>query len=311
MSVPLVVWRICDGKPGHDRQTGGLVSALEDEVPLIIHSLPATAAKYAPWLAWRRRFPAGAALPDPDLVLGAGRACQWPMLAARRARGGRAVYLMNPALPRRCFDLCLVPRHDGVPAGATVELTTGVLNDVRRAAARSGRTLVLIGGPSRHHGWDEAALLRQVASIVFGSRERDLVITDSRRTPPGTAAALTQFARPGVRVVSHCDTPPEWLPGELSTAAAVWVTADSVSMIFEAWTAGAALGLIEVPARRDDRISRLAGKLCARGVVTPMAEWLVRGELRRPPVLAEAERCARLLVRRWFPERARMGNAPC
>src|SRR5690606_33073582 len=106
VTAPLVVWRICDGKSGHDRQTAGLVAALRAEMPVAEHVIEAAAVARAPWLALRRRFPVGAGLPDPALIVGAGRRTQWPLIAARRARGGKSVYLMRPSLPARCFDLC-------------------------------------------------------------------------------------------------------------------------------------------------------------------------------------------------------------
>jgi hypothetical protein len=75
-------------------------------------------------------------------------------------------------------------------------------------------------------------------------------------------------------------------------APAVWVTADSVSMLFEALSAGCAVGVLEVPARRDDRITRIAPSLLAESRVLSLAQWQAKGEWPRPPPLAEAARCA-------------------
>ena len=298
MSAPVVVWRFHDGKAGHDRQTAGLLRALAERLPLAIHALPVASVRISAWRGLRRRLPAAlAALPAPQLLLGAGHACEWPLIAARRARGGRSVYLMKPSFPTPCFDLCFVPRHDGVPGGPHVEQTEGVLNDLAPGPRdRPGPSMVLVGGPSKHHGWDEAGLLRQVASIVFGSRPRKLVITDSRRTPAATAAALASFEREGVRFVSHRDVGDEWLRETLAQAPAAWVTADSVSMLFEAMTAGCAVGLLEVPAIRNDRISGIAPGLLRAGRVSSLASWLASGELPPPPApLAEAARCAAIV----------------
>jgi len=298
VAAPVVVWRFHDGKAGHDRQTAGLLRALAERLPLAVHALPVTTARVSVWQAWRRRLPAALAeLPAPRLLLGAGHACEWPLIAARRARGGRAVYLMKPSFPTRCFDLCFVPRHDGVAAGPHVEPTEGVLNDVAPGPReRAGPALVLVGGPSKHHGWDEAGLLRQVASLVFGSRARNLVITDSRRTPATTATALAGFAREGVRFVSHREVGGDWLRDGLAQAPVAWVTADSVSMLFEALTAGCAVGVLEVPAKRADRISGIAPGLLRAGRVSSLADWLASGELPPPRApLAEAARCAAIV----------------
>lgn len=298
MADPIVVWRFEDGKPGHERQSAGLLRALAARRPLSIHAIPTASLRLGWWDVLRRRLPpALAALPAPDLMVGAGHGCERPLLAARRARGGRSVYLMKPSLPLACFDLCIVPQHDGLPAGPRVTLTQGVLNDIEPGPGpREGAVPILIGGPSKHHGWDEAALLRQVASIVFGSRDRRFVISDSRRTPPTTRAKLADFVQQGVSVLSHRAVGPEWLRDTLAQAPDAWVTADSVSMLFEALTAGCAVGVIDVPVIRVDRIAAIAPQLAREGLVAAHAQWLLDGRLPRAATpLAEATRCADLV----------------
>lgn len=301
MNTPLEVWRFRDGKAGHERQTAGLLAALGVQRRLRVQEI-AVSSLPAPW--WH--FLCGSwPLPTPNempaLLVGAGRACQWPLLAARRRFGGRTIYCMKPALPTGCFDLCLIPRHDGAKRSTHVEPTCGVLNDVQQhTGARQAHTLLLIGGPSRHHQWDEPALLKQVASIIFDSPTRAFIIADSRRTPASTRTALATFVQPGVVYQSSATSPADWLPRALSTAHAAWVTADSVSMIFEALTAGLGVGLLEVPARKVDRIEALAASLIAQRQVTSFKGWLQGQPLRAAePPLAEAARCAALILARW------------
>ncbi len=299
--VPLSVWRFHDGKPGHDRQSAGLLAALARRRPLDVLDLDARAAAVAWWHPLLRRLPGALARrAPPALVVGAGHACEWPLWAARRAHRAHAVYLMKPTLPPGFFDLCLVPRHDGLAAGSHVVLTHGVLNDVVPGTGpRDGPVLVLIGGPSAHHGWDEAALLRQIASLVFGRRERHFALSDSRRTPPSTAATLRDFVQHGVSVHSHLDTGPTWLLQMLARAGEAWVTADSVSMLFEALSAGCALGVLDVPAKRADRINAIAPALVADGLAGTLDTWLADPRLPRlPQPLAEATRCAELIDHR-------------
>ena len=293
MKPATVVWRFRDGKAGHERQTAGLLSALATQRPITVIEINAREFPRA-WWAWLRGiWPGRPGLALPDLVVGAGSACAWPMLAAARAFGARSVYLMNPSLPRGLFDLCLVPRHDGVPASARVMLTEGVLNDlVPLPGPRSGATLVLVGGPSRHHVWDEAGLLGQIDRLHDSLGETSLVISDSRRTPPSTTAQLVQRVGDGVHFVSHTTCGPDWLREALMRAPAAWVTADSVSMLFEALSAGCAVGVLEVPARRADRITRIASTLLAESRVLSLAQWQASGEWPPHPPLAEAARCA-------------------
>ena len=79
------------------------------------------------------------------------------------------------------------------------------------------------------------------------------------------------------------------------------MTADSVSMVYEALTAGAAVGVLDVPQKRSSRIGRGLDRLAAEGWVTLFADWRPGLRLHRPPgVFNEAERCARWIVERWF-----------
>ena len=89
--------------------------------------------------------------------------------------------------------------------------------------------------------------------------------------------------------------------GTLARAGQAWATADSVSMVYEALTAGAAVGILDVPRKRASRISRGLDRLAADGWVTSVVDWQQRPPLHRPPgVFNEAERCARWIVERWF-----------
>jgi mitochondrial fission protein ELM1 len=294
----LVVWQLADGKRGHERQVEGLLAGLGRHRALAVHRVAVTRALARDaWQALTRRFPAADGLPDPDLVIAAGSVCQAALVAACRARGGRSVYLMRPSLPWRWFDAVVVPRHDDPAAAANLVVSEGALNPVRPAVSRDPTLgLVLLGGPSAHHGWDSAAIVRQVEHLLARAPRRDWVVTDSRRSPPDLGVALRALERDGVRYVPAAECAPGWLPGELGRAAEVWVSADSVAMIYEALSGGALVGVLDVPARRRDRITRIADALHARG-------WIMRGEeaapAAPPPALDEGGRVAALLLQRW------------
>ncbi|MBZ0071610.1 MAG: mitochondrial fission ELM1 family protein [Gammaproteobacteria bacterium] len=300
---PLTIWRFIDGKPGHENQSAGLVQALRVLRPVEVHDLPVPGeiAAVGAWLA--RRFPWGRALPAPDLLLGAGHATHWPLLAARRARGGRAVVLMRPTLPGGCFDLCVVPAHDRPRAAGNVLVTRGVLNRVRPGVAKDPRQgLILLGGPSKHHAWSTPRLVEQVRTIVAHDAARRWVLTTSRRTPAEVLTALRPQVDPEcIELVPGETTAPDWLPAQLAWAGTVWVSADSVSMIYEALTSGAAVGLLEVPARGRDRVVRGVEALVAEGLLTTYARWLDGTELRAPrQPFNEAARAARAILARFF-----------
>ena len=297
----LVAWQLADGKRGHERQSEGLLAALAQRCTLatLPRCGPRTHGAYLGEIC--AAAAAGDGLPRPDLLIGAGRATQPALVAARRAHGGRSVYLMRPALPWRCFDACIVPRHDAPLARRRPRERRTAEPDRTGSHPPADLGLILLGGPSAHHAWDEAAVLTQVRQILATAPRHEWRLADSRRSPPGLGHALAALAGPRVHYVAAATAPSDWLPAHLARAAEVWVSADSMAMLYEALSSGACVGLIDVPPRRRDRITAVAADLLRRGWVAPVGTAL---PARPPVVLAEAARCAAALLERW-PELVR------
>jgi uncharacterized protein len=301
-----VVWRFSDAKAGHDSQSLGLVDALKRCVPLVSYDIPVTPGAGLDWL--RGRFPDAALLPAPWLVIGAGHSTHLPLLAARRARGGRTVVLMTPDLPKRWFDLCIIPDHDRPRPAANVLTTRGSLNRMQAVARAADcrpnrRGLLMIGGPSRHYHWDHAQVIEQLAGVIRYSPVHHWVLTTSRRTPPGFAERVRDmlFNR-NLKLTIHSwrDTPDPWLAVQLQRACCTWVTEDSVSMIYEALTAAVPVGLLSVPPRRQDRIVRGVDALVATGNVMRFNHWSKGVPLPRAMEhFDEANRVAEQICGRW------------
>lgn len=291
MSDRLIVWIVSDGKPGHVNQSLGLAEALARATPTEIHHIPALSV----WRAWGallfKRMPAPASA-KPDLLVGAGHATHLTLLAARRAHGGRAVVLMKPSLPRRCFDLCILPRHDGVAADAHTLVTAGALNRIRPAPARDTRHgLILIGGSSKHFAWDSDAIQVQVKSVLARTPGIHWALTTSRRTPADFLATLPHH--PNLTVTPHTATLPDWLPAQLAHSGTVWVTPDSASMVYEALTAGADVGVFDLPVNPKSRVGWAVAELADAHRITRFTHWCAHGALHPNTVpLAEADRCA-------------------
>ncbi|MCB1774564.1 MAG: mitochondrial fission ELM1 family protein [Gammaproteobacteria bacterium] len=297
----MVVWRFVDGKPGHESQSAGLVRALVERRDTRVFDLPVQGRRRS-WLSLLLGGRcADASLPDPDLLVGAGHATHPALLACRRSRGGRAVVLMRPSLPLRWFDLCIVPEHDAVAPRLNVILSRGALNSAKPVAVGRGDAgLVLVGGPSAHHGWSTAGLREAVAALLQKD-PRDWTIATSRRTPADTVEALRELADGRVRLVTPEQTAPGWLVGQMGLHAVAWVTEDSVSMLYEALTAGAACGVLPVPAKRPGRVQRGLQRLLDEGVVTSFSAWRDGRELvASDPPLDESGRCADWILDRWF-----------
>jgi mitochondrial fission protein ELM1 len=287
--VSLTLWRFTDGRPGHDRQTRGLAQALQQRTDVSLHELPVRggAGGFCWWLSGR--YPPGTALPAPDLLLGAGHATHSHLLAARRSRGGRIVLCMKPSLPLSCFDLCLIPQHDTPPRADNVLATLGVLNDLRPGAAHdAARGLIVVGGPSRHHRWDNGRILAQIDSLIAARPLQHWRLTTSPRTPPELLAQLR--GNNACEYVPFDSCADGWLAQQLAQAGEVWVSEDSVSMIYEALTAGARVGLLRVPRGMANRVTDEIDALVAKGWVGRPGEWQLASGADKP--LDEAARCA-------------------
>ena len=300
MTQPVVVWAFTDGKAGHENQTRGLLAALARRRPVDARwiNVPAYASVLSSLMT--RRFLPGVGLPPPDLLIGAGHRTHLPLLAARRAHGGRTIVLMKPSLPRAWFDLCVIPEHDSV-AGANVFTTRGALNPVEPGKKDAHAGLILIGGPSRHHGWSENDILSQVEAIVAREKDIDWRLTTSRRTPLATTARLRALSFRNLTVVPVSETGPSWLLERLTGAAQAWVTEDSVSMVYEALTANAATGVLGVPAKRESRIARGIDALTRDGLVMRFSDWQRGKKLAAPTVpFNEAARAAAWISEKWL-----------
>ena len=298
----IVIWRLTDGKRGHERQTEGLVTALRDVIPASVSSISIeTTALRSAFDFCRGRFPKGAVLPPPHLIIAAGHACQWPLLAARRAYGGRCVYLMRPTLPTRWFDLCIIPRHDDPRASAHIIVSEGPLNPIGPTPPHAGQTgLILIGGSSRHYGWNTRDILRQITRLTERRPDVTWQISDSRRTPDDLRSALEKTTFINAEYLPHNRLDRNWLPAAMQLSRYIWVSADSVAMIYEALTSGALVGLMDVPAKRQSRITKLISDLKARKQIACLDDWLEFGTINRDSgPLNEAPRCAQLIAERW------------
>ncbi len=294
-----VIWRFSDGRPGHDAQSKGLSSALSDLLECECHDIlsPVPFSNYC-WGALKK-FPLVNSLPDPDLLIGAGHATHKPMLLAQYTRGGLAIVLMKPSLPTKLFDLCLIPEHDKHKGGDNILTTVGPLNLLRPSGQLSDEQgLILIGGESKHFHWENAGLQEQLLCILERSN-LNWTLTDSPRTPPATRALLQELNTDKVKYVPYADKNGAGIVDLLQRAGTVWVSEDSMSMIYEALSTGAAVGVLRVTNKNNSRLADVAQRLANKHLLTLFDEWVTTRTLLPPEKpLYESARCAKELVRR-------------
>ena len=258
LHAPFHVWRLIDGKPGHEKQSLGLVLALSklkkvtcDDID-VKHSVPTQIIQFL-----LGRFPLGKKLKKPNLIIGAGHRTHFSILGAKRAYGGKSIVLMKPSLPYFLFDLCLVPEHDNPPKRANIISTIGALNPLGLDGLPKkipSSHLILIGGPSPHYVWDNNLIIEQIEQIVKKSQKniQQWILTTSPRTPKEFIEKLRERKLTDLKIYHFQDTKPGWVEEMLLASENAWVTPDSVSMIYEALSAGCRTYLFVLPRSKSN-----------------------------------------------------------
>ncbi len=288
----MIIWRFIDGRAGHDQQTLGLLQALQSLVDVDVFELHVRQLQCQPWHWLTRQFVAGKNLPAPDILLGAGHATHWPMLVAQRSWQGRTIVLMKPSFPVGWFDLCVMPEHDRPADRMNILVTQGVLNATRSQGLHaSDRSLILLGGIARKYDWDSQAMQIQIQQLLNNRPEQQWSVIVSPRTP---SDMLDRLAVMQSLTVLDPATPD--LAQLMPDFGEIFVSEDSVSMVYEALSCGAAVGLLAVPRKRSGRVSRGVDMLVRRHSL--FAPGALQSSQSRLP-LNEALRCAQWIKKHW------------
>ena len=289
---------VSDGKAGHRSQAVGLYKAMQRQSnievtfqEISIQELPIFSLLKA---IWARRF----ALFEkkPDYIFGVGSHTQARVLLLGRVYPkAKTVIMMKPNFPVNWFDYAIIPQHDGVKESMHVITTQGALNPiVNENRHQPNRILIALGGNSKRHQWNDEKVLSSIQRLVENNVHATFILTTSRRTPDTFLETLAQqnfYSKLQIFPVEH--TPQGWVFEEMQKAEAVWVTEDSVSMIFEALTAGCKVGIIKINRLKEDRITCSIDQIIQSNLVSDQTfiEMLVE-----PHAFKEADRVATYLL---------------
>ena len=181
-------------------------------------------------------------LPNPDILLGAGHATHLPIVASKAIFGGKSIVLMKPSLPIALFDSVIVPQHDRCVPAINLIISSGVLGPIQAKPKKPNTGMILLGGISRHFEWKNKLVIEQIDRIIESSPSISWTICDSRRTPDSTQEALTKERNYEYKHWEQTDS--KFLNEALAKTEFVWVTSDSASMLYEALSSGASVGVI-------------------------------------------------------------------
>ena len=278
------IWIISDEKPGHVNQSLGLVEALLEFQPNLTFKTLTLKGVSSALFAKKR----------PKLIISAGRATHfWNWILSLRF-GVKNIVLMRPSLPYSFFNLALVPEHDAPPASYRVVRTKGAINRMKPAIKQSASQLILLGGPSKHVIWDDQRIIDQIDALAEVSNGL-LNVATSRRTPNDLLQMLR--TKKSIRVIEPDSVEADWLPNTLATTEQVIVSSDSVSMVYEALTAGCTVSLIRLESTPNSRTQQGVDSLVEQGLVGATADQKPVNPVSN---FREATRCAEIILERTW-----------
>ena len=301
-----------DGRPGHEKQTYGIIASLKSEFEIELVSVPVERTSVFSQMIqfFRLIFPVGnhctSAIREADLLIGTGSSTHLPMLLCKKHLHIPAVTCMSPTvLIRKHFDLCFVPEHDGIRETGNIRLTLGAPNlGKNHHEQKPDKGLIAIGGKDEHsHTWNNGSILQMVESIIAKEADISWTITSSPRTPDETAAGIANLVQhyENASFYDFSKTAKGWIEEQYHQSSYVWVTSDSISMIFEALSAGCHVGILPM------RWRKVTGKFCRnetvlieKKLVVTYEEWL-NGIISWPETqsIDESKKCAQLIKSLW------------
>lgn len=303
IQVP-VVWLLHDEKPGHNTQLRGLANRLKAHSGARCHWVDCDNYPVPFWRALLGIAPSSEALstlPEPDMIIAAGSNTHRLLFSLRRRKHAMTTVLMRPSWPLRWLDTAIIPEHDAPTPSNQTLITKGVLNTITPMAKLTDQQngLILVGGPSKHFEWDDDQVLAQVQQLRQALPKWKWTLSSSRRTPAALMPRLAQLEDAGLSVKDHRTTHSDWLPQALADSRCVWITPDSVSMVYEGLTSGLPTGLFDIPPKNNSRVARGIAQLQSDQSVYALADASKMATFAPPTPLWEADRATQWLLDRW------------
>lgn len=314
---PLFISAYWDTRAGHIKQTRGIIQALSELTPIEVTDI--FLSDYGIWRSFfdwiifllsffkmkKKHRSSG-----PDIIIGTGTHTHIPMLLYKQKNMGKVVTCMTPDRPlAKYMDLCFIPEHDLPQKADNIFITMGPPNTARNIHAHDPKQgLIVIGGVDKKtHDWNNEKIMLQVRHILSMQTDIFWTISTSPRTPEKMTFMLALLDKEfsGIRFVPFEKTPQGWIEDQYAKSKFTWVSADSVSMVYEALSAGCLVGVLSVDWKhKENKIARSVGLLEKNNKIVPFEVW--KNNMTAWPAhsgLNEASRCAEEILQRWWPER--------
>lgn len=283
-----VIWRFKDGKAGHDKQSLALVESLMNQTKCRLFDFNVQGQRNPILNIIFKNYKLPEGITKPDIAIGAGHKTHLHLLAIKRCFNAKIVVIMKPSIPLIFFDLCIIPKHDGIKNGPNIINTQSSLVKFNSNLKKKENTgLILIGGPSKHYFWDSKTVLEEICKISKKFKFRKLLLSTSRRTPFDFLDQLNELNIPDIKVYEYSKIKSDWLDKHINKVKNIWVTNDSYSMVTEALASGADVDIIGLKVKQDSKLSK--------------EMKVIKNNIKRKiPIQNEAKVVAKFIKKIWF-----------
>ena len=283
-----VIWRFTDGKAGHDKQSLALVDSLMNQTKCRLFDFNVQGQRNPILNIIFKNYKLPEGITKPDIAIGAGHKTHLHLLATKRCFNAKIVVIMKPSIPLIFFDLCIIPKHDGIKNGPNIINTqTSLVKFNSNLKKKENTGLILIGGPSKHYFWDSKTVLEEICKISKKFKFRKLLLSTSRRTPFDFLDQLNELNISDIKVYEYSKIKSDWLDKHINKVKNIWVTNDSYSMVTEALASGADVDIIGLKVKQDSKLSK--------------EMKVIKNNIKRKiPIQNEAKVVAKFIKKIWF-----------
>ena len=292
-----VIWKLLDGKTGHEKQILSLVKALKDEAA--IKTIDIKIQSFLSLILFS--INKLKKIQKPDCIIAAGHKTHMALLFLKYFFGGKSILIMKPSLPCNWFDLCIIPEHDKFRGRGLILWTKGVLSNTTNLINKNERKgLILIGGISKHYKWDSERVVNQIEELLRNNLSIHFILTTSRRTPKDFMMKINKLSFKNLKIHPTQDQNENWLKNQMNKTKYAWITEDSMSMIYESITAGQNVGLIGIKSKGKSRITDEVNKLKKEKVIFSNENKSYKNNNKLHTVFNEANRCAKFINKKFL-----------
>jgi mitochondrial fission protein ELM1 len=283
-----VIWRFTDGKAGHDKQSLALVDSLMNQTKCRLFDFNVQDQRNPILDIIFKNYKLPEGITKPDIAIGAGHKTHLHLLAIKRCFNAKIVVIMKPSIPLIFFDLCIIPKHDGIKNGPNIiNIQSSLVKFNSNLKKKENTGLILIGGPSKHYFWDSKTVLEEICKISKKFKFRKLLLSTSRRTPFDFLDQLNELNIPDIKVYEYSKIKSDWLDKHINKVKNIWVTNDSYSMVTEALASGADVDIIGLKVKQDSKLSK--------------EMKVIKNNIKRKiPIQNEAKVVAKFIKKIWF-----------